>query len=274
MQQIIYVNGEYHPAREARVPAMDAGMLFGAGLFETLLARNGTPRLLDRHLARLRASSNALGIPFALEDEEVRHIIGELLTRNELLDFECRVKILATPGDVAQHWTHRHDTVMITAEPYVRPPQDIAWKLRAPEQMLATPIAGHKSTSYLSYRHLLHAARREGYDDAVLRDRRGNISECTFTSLLIFDDDKLVLPESDDALPGITSGVMAEICSDLGMEVQRRTVQPQELTSGAIICVANALLGPFPVSHVGNHAVPLFPAEGMLPLRDAWLAFS
>jgi branched-subunit amino acid aminotransferase/4-amino-4-deoxychorismate lyase len=274
MQQVIYCNGEYVPAREARVPAMDAGMLFGAGLFETVLAREGRPRLLDRHLRRLRSSGAALGIPFALSDEETAAIIGELLTRSELTEMEARVKIVATPGDVAQHWTHRHDTVMIIAEPYVRPPQDIPWKLRAPEHMLATPIARHKSTSYLAYRSILHTARREGFDDAVLLDRHGNVSECSFTSLLLFDGDRLVLPASPDALPGITAEVMAEICRDLGLQVEERGVTPAELTSGAVICVCNALLGPFPVTRIGAAQLPVFPAEGMLPLRQAWMDFS
>ncbi|MDT8323768.1 MAG: aminotransferase class IV [Bacteroidota bacterium] len=274
MQQCIYCNGEYLPAREARVPAMDAGMLYGAGLFETLLARQGRPRLLGRHLRRLRSSCAALDIPCALSDEETAAIIGELLRQNGLDEMEARVKIVATPGDVAQHWTHRHDTVLIIAEPYLRPPQDIPWKLRAPESMLATPIARHKSTSYLAYRHLLHTARREGYDDTVLLDRHGNVSECSFTSLLLFDGDRLVLPTSPDALPGITAEVMAEICRELGMQVERRPVAPAELTAGPVVCVCNALLGPFPVARIGAAQLPVFPAEGMLPLRQAWLDFS
>jgi branched-subunit amino acid aminotransferase/4-amino-4-deoxychorismate lyase len=274
MQQIIYINNEYQPAREARVPAMDAGMLFGAGVFETLLAREGVPRLLDRHLQRLRGSCAALGIPFALPDEQTREIISELLLRNELTAREARIKIVATPGDIAQHWTHRHDTVMIIAEPYVRPPQDIAWKLRAPETVLAGPVTGHKTTSYLAYRHILHAARREGFDDAVLLDRHGNVSECSFTSLLLFQDERLLLPASPDALPGITSGVMEEICRDLGMEIEHRPVPPHELTDTSIVCVCNALLGPFPVSRIGEKTIPVLPPEGMLPLRDAWLAIS
>lgn len=274
MQQVIYCNGEYVPAREARVPAMDAGMLFGAGVFETLLARAGRPRLLDRHLRRLRAAGAALGIPYALSDAETADIIGEVLARNDLTEMEARVKIVATPGDIAQHWTHRHDTVLVIAEPYVRPPQDIPWKLRAPDTLLATPIAAHKTTSYLAYRHALHTARREGFDDAVLLDRDGNVSECTFTSLLLFDGDVLILPASPDALSGITAEVMAEICGDLGLEVQRRPLPPAELTAGAVICVCNALLGPFPVARIGMTDLPVFPAEGMLPLRQAWRDFS
>ncbi len=274
MQQAIYCNGEYIAAREARVPAMDAGMLFGAGLFETLLVQKGHPHLLDRHLDRLRTSGAALGIPYALSNEETADIIAELLTRSKLTEMEARVKIVATPGDVAQHWTHRHDTVIIIAEPYVRPPQDIPWKLRAPMGMLATPIAAHKSTSYLSYRHILHEARKEGYDDAVLLDRDGNVSECSFTSILIFDDDRLIIPDSPDALQGITAGVMSEICRDLGMQVEQRSVAPGELTSGAVISVCNALLGPFPVTRIGTKDVPVFPAEGMHPLRQAWMDFT
>ena len=112
------------------------------------------------------------------------------------------------------------------------------------------------------------------HHDAVLLDRDGNVSECSFTSILVFDDDRLILPDSPDALQGITAGVMAEICRDLGMQVEQRSVAPGELTSGAVICVCNALLGPFPVTRIGTKDVPVFPAEGMHPLRQAWMDFT
>lgn len=270
MQQLAYVNGEFHPAREAQVPALDAGMQFGAGLFETLLAVQGRPHLLGRHLGRLRASCGALGLPCPLDDERTAAIIAELLERGGLTEMEARVKIIVTPGDLAQHYTHRDPTVIVTAEPYVRPPQRIPWSLMAPRETLASPIAQHKSTSYFAYRLLLHRARAEGFDDAVLLGRDGHVSETTIASLLLFEAGRMIRPSSPDALPGITADVMEEAARGLGMEVVHRAVGTDELTGGAAVCVCNSLLGIVPVQRIGAREIVLPPDAAVEQLREAW----
>lgn len=49
------------PAAELSV--RDRGLAYGDGLFETLAVRAGTPRLLERHLARLEEGCRRLAIP-------------------------------------------------------------------------------------------------------------------------------------------------------------------------------------------------------------------
>lgn len=270
MQHLVYVNGEYYPAREAQVPALDAGMQFGAGLFETLLAVDGKPHLPGRHLHRLRTSCAALGIPFLPTDDAVQAIIIELLTRSGLTAGEGRVKILVTPGDLAQYHTHREPTLLVTAEPYVRPPLHIPWTLMASDETVASPLAGHKSTSYFAYRHLLHRARVEGYDDVILLDRDGNVSETAIASLLLFETGRLILPLSPDRLPGITAAVIEESCRERGMDVSRRGLQPADLTAGAAVCICNSLLGIVPVGRIGAEGIPTLAPPFLASLREAW----
>ena len=270
----VYVNDQFYSIRDAKEHALDAGLLFGAGLFETLLAVNGRPHLLTRHLERMRASSRALGIPFSLTDEKAAALIAELLERNRLTESEARVKIVATPGDTGIHYTHRAETLIITAEPYLRPPVEIPWKLKLLDAVHASPIAAHKSTSYLAHRSGLHSARVEGYDDGILVDRFGHVSETTVASLLLFDEDGMTIPDSPDALRGITTAVMEEICAGLGITVRRIPVSVDDLFAGANICVCNALLGPFPVSRIGETGIAMLASEQLGVLRDAWADFT
>ncbi len=270
----VYVNDQFYSIRDAKIHALDAGLLFGAGLFETILAIGGSPRLLSRHLERLRTSSRALGIPFSLTDEKAESIIGELLERNRLTDKEARVKIIATPGDTGIHYSHRAETLIVTAEPYLRPPLEIPWKLTLLNAVNASGITAHKSTSYLAYRSGLHSARVEGFDDGILLDRYGHVSETTVASLLLFNEDGMIVPASPDALPGITAGILQEICTDLGIAVQRVPVSADDLLAGANICVCNALLGLFPVNRIDQTDIPALPADQLQVLRTAWTDFS
>ena len=60
--RIAYLNGQFLPLAEARIPIMDRGFLFGDGIYEVTAVING--RLIDNapHLARLDRSLREIGI--------------------------------------------------------------------------------------------------------------------------------------------------------------------------------------------------------------------
>ncbi len=86
MSEYIHINGQlvsYAEAARGGIAPGDAGLLHGAGLFETMRAKNGRVFRLRQHLERLTASAAALSIPFALGEAELREMAGELLEANE-----------------------------------------------------------------------------------------------------------------------------------------------------------------------------------------------
>ncbi|MFZ1729883.1 MAG: aminotransferase class IV [Bacteroidota bacterium] len=270
MQPLVYINEEYIFAAEARVSAFDAGFLFGAGVFETVLVRAGKPFYFSRHFQRLRTSCEELGINFPHTEEKLREILSELITRNNLAGIETRAKILITPGDTSAHISHRDGTLFISAMPYIRPSLHIPWKLLMPGVVQASAAAPHKTTSYMGYRMALHAAHEKGYDDLILFDRLGHVSETSVASLILFRGESLMLPASPDALRGITRSVIVEIAKDRGMEVVEAPVSPHELGEGFSVCVCSALLGPFPVGRINENEIPLPDPLFLSSLRESW----
>ncbi|MEE8147960.1 MAG: aminotransferase class IV, partial [Longimicrobiales bacterium] len=57
---IIYLNGEYVPAEEARVSVFDRGFLYGDGIYETLRVYGGRVFKLEEHLVRLERSAQLI----------------------------------------------------------------------------------------------------------------------------------------------------------------------------------------------------------------------
>lgn len=270
MPSTVYLNNKFVPAAEARIPAFDAGFLYGAGLFETILAVKGQLFYFHRHYARLRNSCAELGIPFHFPQAALRNIAIELLRRDMMNDVEARVKIIVTPGDTGMHISHRESTVLVSAAPFIRPSPRIPWKLLFEGGVQASALAEHKSLSYFPYRLALHRAHANGYDDAIFLDRHGNVSETSVASLLLFREGTLLLPDSPDALPGITRRVLAEIAAERGMKVDERPVTPEELLNGYAVCVCNALLGPFPVARINDAPLPLIDTAVFEGLREEW----
>ena len=68
MRGAVYVNGTIAPADQAVVPVYDHGFVYGEGVYETLRTYNLVPFLYDRHMRRLRQSSERLLLDVPFDD--------------------------------------------------------------------------------------------------------------------------------------------------------------------------------------------------------------
>ncbi|MEL7238902.1 MAG: aminotransferase class IV, partial [Planctomycetota bacterium] len=89
----VWINGEFRDEADDVLTLRDAGLLHAAGVFTTMLARDGSVVLLDQHLRRLRTSCQTLGIPQAQSDAELKQAVTELLQRNDLGDARLRLSV-------------------------------------------------------------------------------------------------------------------------------------------------------------------------------------
>jgi branched-chain amino acid aminotransferase len=93
---LVWIDGEVLDAGHARVSANDHGLLLGDGCFETLAVTDGRPRLLERHLRRLRRALSLLEISGVPSDEQLRAAIDELVAAHGT--DAARVRVTVTPG--------------------------------------------------------------------------------------------------------------------------------------------------------------------------------
>ena len=94
----VWLNGIIVPEHEARIAPDDRGLLLGDGLFETLRVSGGRPLRLDRHLARLRAGAEILGLPVPLDDAEFAAAMAALLARRGLSEASLRLTLTRGPA--------------------------------------------------------------------------------------------------------------------------------------------------------------------------------
>src|SRR5437764_14141308 len=96
----VWLNGEFLDEAQASVSLRDTGLLHAAGVFTTMRSYGGRVFRLDRHLARLRRSCEALFIPLPHKDEELTGAAEELRRRNELQ--AARLRLTVTRGGAEQ----------------------------------------------------------------------------------------------------------------------------------------------------------------------------
>jgi D-alanine transaminase len=67
---MIYLNGEFMPIEQAKIPVLDRGFIFGDGVYEVVPVYSGRPFRLDEHLRRLQNSMNTIQLKKPHTDAE------------------------------------------------------------------------------------------------------------------------------------------------------------------------------------------------------------
>jgi len=163
------------------------------GLIETLLwTRDEGFHLLTEHLARLAASSAALG--FAYDEARVHDALNAAVA-NAASD-RLRVRLVLA----------RDGAIETSATPIEPMPSDAVWRVAMAEQRFssADPLLRHKTTRRALYEDALtEAAQRCGADEVLFQNERGELCEAARCNLFVPQGEILLTPPlSCGLLPG------------------------------------------------------------------------
>src|SRR5215510_3232927 len=82
MSEIVYLNGEFLPAAEARIPVLDRGFIFGDGVYEVIPVYSRRPFRLPEHFSRLQNSLDAIRLANPMTHAEWSRLLHELVARH------------------------------------------------------------------------------------------------------------------------------------------------------------------------------------------------
>jgi para-aminobenzoate synthetase component 1 len=253
---IVWLNGRLVSASTAVLPADDLGVQYGFGFFETIRADNGTARLLNLHAARFEKTWQAL-MPSPPPDLTWADIIGQVLAANHLEQGCAAIKILATRGTrPAPPWDHN---LLVSARPYTHrlaQTKSRGLTLATYPHPRQTPLAAHKTLNYLYYYQAGQWACRQGFDEALILNPDGSISETNSANLLLVSGRRVIQPQSPAALPGVMT---AAVCRRLGawdFQICQESITPEALFKAEQVLATNALMGAVPVIALDNRDRP------------------
>ncbi|MFI0480721.1 aminotransferase class IV [Actinomadura sp. 9N215] len=233
------VDGEFVPAATASVSIFDHSFLYGDGVFESIICRNGKPFALRPHLDRLWASCRYLQITPPFDQEQISAFITELLHRNELSEGYVRVVISRGEGyPVSDPRRARNPTLVISVQGSAATERssDLGVKLAIASTRRTPPICLEprvKSNNYLNHIVAKLEAIAAGADDALMLDLDGNIAELPVANIFVRHGDVLSTPPSNGILAGITRAtilrLVAEGAAGPGMRVAERVMAAYDL---------------------------------------------
>jgi len=260
---LAYVDGNFCPEPEASVPLSDRGFLYGDAAFETLRTYSGVPFLLDRHLVRLYGSCEELGITPRENRGELTAIIGQLV--GDLgAGGDVYLRIAVTRGSAYGAWPKnlpRHGRTVAVARPLIPHPPELYTRglslatspLRRAE---FSPLAAHKTASYLESILARGAAAEAGADEALILNSAGRVVELACANVFAVACGRLFTPVLEDgALPGVTRAFVLEVAKGLNVPVHCGPLVPEALSDADEAFATNSLIGICPVRQLDGSRV-------------------
>lgn len=258
------VNGELGDLISIR----DRGLLYGDGVFRTLLAVQGKAQHWPLHYQKLQHDCSALGI--ACPDIGMLSAeLDGLLAKHP----DGVLKLVVTRGQGSRGYTPEyrgHSTRFWDISPLPDYPPDLAihgikailCKLRLGRQ---PRLAGIKHLNRLE--NVLAAAECNdaclldpGISEGILQDAEGNVIEGTRSNLFVVSHGKLITPDlSHSGVAGVQRGRVINWSVQHNMPLQIRNVGLNELLQADELFVVNSIIGLWPIREFEQHHWTGFP---------------
>lgn len=247
---------------QAFVPASDRGLLYGDGLFETMLIRSGTIPLLAWHIERLARSAAALGIPFA-HPERARE--GALAVAGAAGAEEHVLRLTLTRGPSERRGYQPPPapapTLLITAAPYMRSDRALTAVTAAVAVNPDSPTARHKTLSALDKVMARAEAARAGADEALLLNLAGRPAEGAQSNLFIRREGRWLTPAvGEGCLPGVMRRQLIALTGAL-----QTSLAVADLFSAEAVYLTNAVMGIAALAALDGRTLPALPGLPFTP---------
>jgi branched-chain amino acid aminotransferase len=271
----VFHNESLLPIEKVRLSPGQAGLICGWGLFTTLRIFHGEAFAYERHWRRLEKDAAIIHLPMPYSSAKVRLNLHEVIRANEVSEGAARIYLVYNQVGFWQSDEKQPDVDLIiyTAPlPQYREPVRLA--LREQGRHAASPLAGVKTTSWLQNVWAVSEAQKEGFDEVVLLNERGEVAECTAANIFCVKGGRVATPPATaGCLQGITRSVLLEIGASVGAPVEERTLRPEDLYGADEVFISSTNRSMLGVSEIAGHKIAAAPGPVTLKLEKAFGAF-
>jgi branched-chain amino acid aminotransferase len=259
MPEKVFLNDTLVDLEQAHIAATDSGLLYGAGLFETMRSHNGVVFRLHDHLDRLCCSAGALSINHSFDKEYLAEAVNSVLRTNELT--EARLRLTLTNGPIAETIDDSQPTLLVTATRLQHYPPEfyrsgVIVALCPYRQNPTDPIASHKTTNYYPRLLALTLARQKRATEALWFTTDNRLAEgCVSNVFLVKDSILFTPPVGTPILAGIARKTVCEIAPRLSIEVIEKDLHISDVLEADEIFLTNVIMEVLPVVGVERHNV-------------------
>ncbi len=256
----IWFNGKMVAWRDAKVHVLTHGLHYGSCVFEGVRVYNGKIFKLREHTERLINSAKLLGFDLPYSLEELEKATKETIAKQNVVNGYIRP--VAWRGSEMMAISAQKNKIHVAIASWEWPSyfskearerglrlQFSKWARPAPN---SAPTASKAAGLYMICTLSKHAAENDGFDDALMLDYRGLLSEATGANLFLVIDGKIHTPTPDCFLDGITRRTVMDLARKRGIEVIERHIKPEELKNAQEVFLTGTAAEVTPIGQIGE----------------------
>ena len=230
---LTYFNGQWAEGNTPLYGAMDHSLWLGSSVFDGARAIRGKLPDLRPHLERVIASAEKLGLRCPLSVDEMEKLVREGVAKFPA-DAELYIRPLVFGSEGFLIPVAEKSQFALTLFDAPLPPfagfSACLSTLHRPQPTMA-PTDAKASALYANSTRAMREARERGFDQAIMLDAAGNVAEFASSNLfLVTEEGKVVTPALNGTfLAGITRARVIALLAQEGVQVEERSVKPEEL---------------------------------------------
>jgi len=298
--ETIWFNGALVPWGDAKVHVLAHGLHYGTGVFEGMrcyLTSEGPAVFrLDAHLERFYQSAAVYELPIPYAIEQLADATLDLVRANKMENAYLRPIAFFDASTLAV-WTKECPvTVAIAGFPTTKYLANADQGVRVTVSSIrkypsnAIPATAKACGQYINSARAVQEAQRKGFDEAILLNQRGEVSEGSGENIFVVKNGVIATNDaSADILMGVTRDTMLQIARDLGIKTEVRAITVGDLMTADELFFSGTAVEVTPIREVDGHvvgggkpgAVTLrmqqtfeAAARGQKPEYRKWLAFA
>ena len=235
-----WFDGKFVKSEEAKVPVMTHAIHYGTSVFEGLRGYWNSKNLnifrLDDHIKRFRNSGKVYSINLKFTNKEISNAIIQLCQKNSVRH-SCYIRPFYFVGEYGINLnvtekapTHTAIVMFEFGDLFNKNGIKVGISSWRRIHDISTPSLAKMGGNYLNSILATQEAKRNGYDESILLDHLGNVSEAPGENIFILRNENIITPpSSSSALEGITRESVIEIVRNQGYKIIEREILRTEL---------------------------------------------
>lgn len=238
-------------------------------MFSTIRVLDGVLFAFERHWARMCKDAALMHVPMPCSAEEGHDGLLKLVEANRAYNASLRVVVVRNDGSVwASGSDRRSDLIGLTSDLHDWG-RGVKLALIPQARHAASPFAGTKILSWAMNLTWVEEAKAKGFDEAILLNERGEVSECTSANVFIARGNQVWTPPlSSGCLPGVTRAVILSEVHAPGFDIGEKVLTPADLERADEVFITSTTRDLLPVLAIegivlkrGDHARKALQAE-------------
>ena len=224
----IFLDGAFVDAADAKISVFDHGLLYGDGVFEGIRLYSKNVFRLDAHLERLEYSAKAIALKLPWSRQQISDWTCEACRLNGLTDGYIRLVVTRGIGNLglSPKKCPTPSIFIIADKIALYPPELYSTGLEVitvPTRRV-NPAALSPAVKSLNYLNNILAkieAENVGFQEAIMLNDQGYVSECTGDNIFVVFKGEVLTPKvSSGALKGITRDTILDVARELGVPMR------------------------------------------------------